>query len=108
MKRYVVMKVVLAAVVCLASTAGASTVITWTNNDPGDSSYNTPGNWDLGVPNVWWDTEVVINGGGAVVHEGADEAGEEGGPREHAGAAGGDGDEAGEDTVAHHAHVVRL
>ena len=70
MKKSVVMKVVLAAMVCLASTAGASTVITWTNNDPGDSSYNTPGNWDIGaVPNVWWDTEVVINGGGAVVHD---------------------------------------
>ncbi|MHC4374496.1 MAG: PEP-CTERM sorting domain-containing protein [Planctomycetota bacterium] len=65
-----VLKVVLIAVACFASTGLASTVITWTNGDPGDSSYNTPGNWDTGVvPNVWWDTEVVINGGGAVVHE---------------------------------------
>ena len=65
-----VLKVVLVAVLCLASTGLASTVITWTNGDPGDSSYNTPGNWDTGVvPNVWWDTEVVVNGGGAVVHE---------------------------------------
>mmetsp|Transcript_44623 Transcript_44623/g.148912 ORF Transcript_44623/g.148912 Transcript_44623/m.148912 type:complete len:216 (+) Transcript_44623:141-788(+) len=54
------------------------------------------------------DLELEHELGGAVVHEGADEAGEECGPREHAGAAGGDGDEAGEDAVADHAHVVCL
>mmetsp|Transcript_6906 Transcript_6906/g.19717 ORF Transcript_6906/g.19717 Transcript_6906/m.19717 type:complete len:358 (+) Transcript_6906:986-2059(+) len=54
------------------------------------------------------DLELEHRLGSAVVNEGADKAGEKRGPHVHRRATGGDGDEAGEDAVADHAHVVRL
>jgi hypothetical protein len=76
MKKFVTMCLVVAGVLVLASASNAADVV-WTDGDPADHLWSTPGNWDTGAlptltDEVLIDVPAAAAPGGPLIQDGID------------------------------------